>query len=844
MKAKSIASLLLAGAVFLSNGAGMTASAAKTYDSEVSIPLGYYVVLTDGIADIRDTHEGTISQEDYEEAVSKLTNSTESQYNSQLNSDPFMDYILSNQYGVGLGDYGSLMDMLPDAGTSFTTVMTEEEFNSLIGQLGADAQNRYNEARENAQKNAEGTTKEAAEEIKDLAEQIINGVDPNTGIPYSEFIDLNTPSYDPNSFIAENLPAVEQALADAMENVGYPVMDTSTMDQMHDDFIEAYQQAYDDYCDMADTDLDGLSSLDIFYDMASLSNESINAFDSSIAANGNDWLTATYKDNNYLVYSVSEDYKSFSNYINSHQLTITNSDGTEEALSTNSKSESGYVIDDTMNTLCENNLSWWENTMQNWGMQDSTFFGFDSDGYARAGKSMNGSKITCECGEALTTSNATSFYLSNNNEYYCASCAAKHLADNDCILGENNQYNSDGTKNENYNGDKWADGDDTYIVHFINISDAGPTNAEIAYYSPMLDLYTLDELETLFPMDGTIPDAETAWTILMDGLDSGYDYNDDLDKIWGDFQNYLNPYALGDLDNPSMWSADDLKTLEDGLNHFAATGELTDDLLALLGDKIDLTGMDVSPQDQAAQSKTDHQNKARQILDTSDYNDIENKVFGEWPSDPDMWSDSMKSLYDEWMNSYNTDDSFKATLQDMVNQGVFDNFDTILDEINRYLDNFNDYTSINDTVTVTTVIDVSDDLNVTQSGYYWLPGEVKLEIKNYKSKNIIETHTCSANDTYTWRPSAVGEYLSERSYTGYQIQYAIGTYNTTITCYAEGVEITSKTVSRVRTDEQSPSEARSTGNYEEQDVDAMKITVTELNLDIENEDFYDTERVY
>lgn len=79
-------------------------------------------------------------------------------------------------------------------------------------------------------------------------------------------------------------------------------------------------------------------------------------------------------------------------------------------------------------------------------------------------------------------------------------------------------------------------------------------------------------------------------------------------------------------------------------------------------------------------------------------------IFGEWPSNYALWTDEMKKLYEKFINQYRDDEETKRVVNDMIENGVFDEKDT--EEMLEALENFLDgYTNVEDKIKVTAIVD-------------------------------------------------------------------------------------------------------------------------------------------
>lgn len=88
------------------------------------------------------------------------------------------------------------------------------------------------------------------------------------------------------------------------------------------------------------------------------------------------------------------------------------------------------------------------------------------------------------------------------------------------------------------------------------------------------------------------------------------------------------------------------------------------------------------------------------------WNDRLTAIFGEWPSNYELWTDEQKALYEQFMQQYQNADA-QEIIEDMMGQGIFDeeDQDVLLEALQEYQDG---YTDIEDSVVVNLVVDSTE----------------------------------------------------------------------------------------------------------------------------------------
>ena len=234
----------------------------------------------------------------------------------------------------------------------------------------------------------------------------------------------------------------------------------------------------------------------------------------------------------------------------------------------------------------------------------------------------------------------------------------------------------------------------------------------------------------------------------------------------------------------------------------------------------------------------------KKIADTKDYDDNVNKVFAKWPADQTKWTSEQKRQYEEFEQKFHKDKKMQDTMQELVDQGVISK-DKSTDEILKGIDDYiAGFTSISDTVTVTITGDKVAEETHTNSKKYKVQGNTTVSVYAPDGSAVATEMPIAKDYPYRWVPDTAGTYTVKRETQLYDVTWDIVTATYHLKAEAQlpdgsTVLISEKEITRMVEDKS----GMKSSNVEYRQAPDLTVIVTPRTLDIDKQDFYDTERI-
>lgn len=700
--------------------------------------------------------------------------------------------------------------------------LSYEEFMDLIAQNNATAQEKYKQHLKAAQDKQRKGTEAGAKEIQDAIKKAMNGINPVTGEA------MDTVDYDDMSDFYKDL----QAFWDNAK--GWYVNNDPVADK-----AELTKEAYDDFYNTLRKEFERIAEVDRGEDEESVKNgyqdmvETVRLDESEYI---NDELVLDFGDG-------EDQYngpKKGEDGANSIKYRCATCGKTYSQVST---CDCGKLLS---NKIYKFNYDRSANILGGLiSKKSSGFRGFeaesepDADGNTNYLILGNDGPVQCELCGKLMTSNAYSFKCDKKDKFYydtsanfiCGECYEKMDQD----LFDSDHMGSFDENDKWYPGDQLGSGSGYYIDNVaIPVKLASATSEYVDEMMPFEedpDDYSNDAI--FEAMLERVDDEETKQKM----RDAKAKYEDAVAKLnfpgsdeeKDALQKMYDLYAKGlknagydiptDQRGVNGWTEDEIKKFKEALQKAADNGI----------PKSGSYGKDIEL-----------------IKDTDEYKNAVNTIFGDWPRDQTLWTSAQKKLYEEFVEKYGKSEEIRNTLQELIDKGVISS-DKSADEIINGIDDYiAGFTSISDDITVNVMLDISNYSERTQGtpSPYQVQGGVKVSVYDPDGGTVVKDYTITDSFPFRFQPDKVGKYKIKRTVQIYDVEWKVVTAQYDIQAVLEFPDgtsetLTSKTVTRIREDKS----GFKTSNMKTVSAPDITVNVLYRELDINKQDFYDTERI-
>lgn len=230
------------------------------------------------------------------------------------------------------------------------------------------------------------------------------------------------------------------------------------------------------------------------------------------------------------------------------------------------------------------------------------------------------------------------------------------------------------------------------------------------------------------------------------------------------------------------------------------------------------------------------------VNESSEYTEFEQLVFGEWTADRQHWTERQEELFEEIVNRYENNSVIDGIMDQLENQGIFDPNIDVGDRLDALQDFISQYTSITDKIKTTLVVDYKDGVTNIESEKKTIIGLGKAEVYNNKTgKRVCYIDPWDTALSSVWLASEVGTYTVKRELNVYDCVWKLQKYTAHVKWVADDLDMVlyDKEISRIREDSSGTND-RNIRTVKPADA---QVRVIKGNLDLDNQDYFATERI-